>query len=403
MLFSYKVKDVFGKSIEGSVEALNQEEAADALFRRGLTIINLKEATFGVVKRKGEPFFIIKSVKLRDLVFSNRQLSMMISAGLPLVEALEISSGQQSNRYLRYVFLKLADEVRGGARFSGALTHYPRIFDSFFINMIKAGEESGKLKEVLNYLADEGEKSYNLKKRLQGAMIYPIFILITVIVVIVVLMVVVLPNLSSVLSEANVALPLPTRIIIAFSNFFIKNYILFTLALALVILILFVLARSKAGRVILDRIIFKLPVVGGLAEMVYLNRFTQSLSTLLVGGLPIITALEITAKVVDNDLYKTLILKTAKEVEAGHSIASVFLKSKDVPKTLSSLIVVGEKTGKLDEVMSRMADFYNREVDRTLANIVSLLEPIIIIFLGIVVAFIAMAVIMPMYSLTASI
>jgi len=269
--------------------------------------------------------------------------------------------------------------------------------------MIKAGEESGKLKEVLNYLADEGEKRYNLKKRLQGAMIYPIFVLISVIIVLVVLMVVVLPNLSSVLSEANVALPLPTRMTIAFSNFFVKNYILFTLTLALAVFVIFVLARSKTGRVILDRIIFRLPVVGELMQTVYLTRLTQSLSTLLVGGLPIIAALEITAKVVNNDLYKKIILETAKEVEAGHSIASVFLKSKDVPKTLSSLIVVGEKTGKLDEVLSRMADFYNREVDRTLANIVSLLEPIIIIFLGLVVAFIAMAVIMPMYSLTASI
>ena len=403
MLFSYKSKDVFGKSINGSIEALNQEEAVDALSRRGLTIISLKEATFGIVKRVGEPFFITKGVKLKDLVFANRQLSMMISAGLPLVEALEISSGQQSNRYLKYVFLKLADEVRGGARFSSVLTHYPHIFDGFFVNMIKAGEESGKLKEVLNYLADEGEKRYNLKKRLQGAMIYPIFVFITVIIVIVVLMVVVLPNLSSVLSEANVALPLPTRMTIAFSNFFVKNYILFTLTLALAVFVIFVLARSKTGRVILDRIIFRLPVVGELMQTVYLTRLTQSLSTLLVGGLPIIAALEITAKVVNNDLYKKIILETAKEVEAGHSIASVFLKSKDVPKTLSSLIVVGEKTGKLDEVLSRMADFYNREVDRTLANIVSLLEPIIIIFLGLVVAFIAMAVIMPMYSLTASI
>ena len=403
MLFSYVVKNERGKTIDGSVEALSQEEAVESLARRGFIILSLKEASFGMVKRKGEPFFLTKHVSLKDLVFADRQLSMMISAGLPLVEALEISSGQTTNRYLKYVFLKVADDVRGGATFSAALARYPHVFDEFFVNMIRTGELSGRLKEVLNYLADEEEKDYNLKKRLGGAMIYPIFILIAVVIVVIVLMTIVLPNLTSVLKETGVSLPGPTRLIVALSEFITHNYLRFIFIVAALIIGFFVSYRTRGGKLIAERIVLKLPVLGSLNQMIYLARFTRSLSTLLVGGLPIVSALEITAKVVGSNLYRKTILDTAREVEAGHSIASVFLRSKDVPSSLSHLMLVGERTGKLDEVLSRMSDFYALEADRTLANIVSLLEPFIIIFLGLVVGFIAMAVIMPIYTLTTSI
>jgi len=400
MLFSYTAKDETGKAVEGSIEALNQAEAIEALFRRNLTIISLKKAKFGLVKREGEPFFIFKKVGLKDLVFANRQLSMMIAAGLPLVEALEVSSGQTTNKYLKYVFLRLADDVRGGATFSSALSRYPNVFDEFFVNMVRTGELSGRLKEVLNYLADEVQKEYNLKKRLVGAMIYPIFILITVVIVITVLMVVVLPNLSAILEETTVDLPGPTKMVVGFSNFFKAYWINILIGLIILIVALFIFSKTKPGKSISHRVISKLPVFGNLFQMIHLARFTRSLSTLLVGGLPIISALETTAKVVGSDFYKKLILETARNVEGGHSIASAFLRSKGVPPALSHLMIVGERTGKLDEVLSRMADFYTDEVDRTLANIVALLEPFIIIFLGLVVGFIALSVIMPIYSLT---
>jgi len=216
-------------------------------------------------------------------------------------------------------------------------------------------------------------------------------------------MTVVLPRLTEVLTETGVELPLPTKIIIAVSGVFVHSYSYLIIALAVIIAIFVILVRTKTGKRLKDRIIFQIPVLGKLSQMVYLSRFTRSLSTLLVGGLPIISALKITAEVTGSNLYKKIILRSAKEVESGKSIASVFLQSKDIPRSLSHLLVVGERTGKLDEVLSRMADFYTREVDRTLANLVSLLEPMIIIFLGAVVGFIAMAVIMPMYSLTTSI
>ena len=402
MLFTYIAKDQSGRPIEGSIEAFDRNEAGDALFKRNLIIISLKEARPSFIKHKGEPIFILKSVGAKDLVFASRQLAMMISAGLALVDSLELCSSQSTNKYLRYVLLKIAEEVKTGSRFSAALARYPKIFNNFFINMVKAGEVSGRLKEVMEYLANEREKDYNLTKRLQGAMIYPIFIFVTVVGVVIVLMTVVLPNLSSILLESGTQLPWTTRLVMAISDFFANHYVFVIAVIILLIVAAFIVNRIKSARIVRDRILFRIPIIGELLQMIFLTRFTQGLATLLTGGLPIVLALEIVADIVGSDLYRELILSTAREVEMGNSVATAFKKSKDVPATLSHLMTVGEKTGKLEEIFTRVSEFYTREVDRTLTNLVSLLEPFIIIFLGLVVGFIAIAVIVPIYNLTSS-
>lgn len=399
MQFVFRAKDSLGKTVKGTIEALNQEQALEILRERDLVILNLKEAAGVKAKGKEISFLTKKKVKDKEMVLFARQLAVMINAGLPLVQALEILSSQTGNKYFNQVIEEIANEVRGGSKFSSSLAHYPHVFDKFYIHMVKAGEASGRLDTVLTYLADEQEKNYNLQRQIRGAMIYPIFVLSMVVVIMILLLTFVIPQITSLVVEGGATLPLPTRIVIGLSDFFRNQwYIVLGIVGILIALYLF-LTRSKKGKPIWDRMILKIPVFGPLFQKLDLVRFTTSLSTLIIGGLPLSRALEITADVVSNNCYRELILETIYDVESGRSIATTFLSSPRVPKILSHALVVGEQTGKLDEVLNKMADFYSKEVENILANLVSLLEPVIIVILGIVVGGIVLAVFMPIYQL----
>jgi len=397
MRFSFRAKNSAGKTIKGIIEALNESQALEILRQRDLVVLGLKEAA--KAKKKGLEISFLKKVSDKDMVLFSRQLSVMVSAGVPLVQALETLAGQTGNKYFDGVIEEIANDVRGGARFSSSLSNYNKIFDQFYIHMVRAGEVSGRLDKVLVYLADEKEKSYSLQKRIKGAMIYPAFVLSAVVIIMVLMLTFVIPRITSLIVEGGAEIPLPTRIVIGISGFLRHQWFLFLAMVAGLIAFYMFLANSKRGKPIWDKLILKLPVFGSLFQKVALVRFTSSLSTLIVGGLSLPKALRITADVVDNTCYKKLILETVNDVESGRSIATTFLSSSRIPKILSHVLIVGERTGKLDEVLSKMATFYSGEVEGTLSNLVSLLEPIIIVFLGLVVGGIVLAVFMPIYQL----
>ncbi len=402
MLFKYKTKNFEGETIKGTIEAISQQAATDILTNKKLIILSLVEA--GAVPFWRRPLNIpfLSGVKPQDMVFLSRQLATMVGAGLPLVKALEVLNKQTANTYLKGVVQDIAEEVRGGNRFSSTLAKYPKLFDNFFINMVRAGETAGKLDEVLNYLADEQEKNFDLMSKMKGAMIYPAFVVAMVGGVMVLMMVFVIPQLTTILEEAGVELPITTRILIGTSKFFKKYLIFIILAIIGLVVGFKFFTKTKSGRFIWDRTILKAPVFGKLFQNLYLVRFTRSLSTLIVGGIPLTSALKIVSDVVGNAVYKKLVLRTIKDVEEGRSISSALLESKQVPKMLSHLLAVGERTGKIDEVLSKMADFYSREVENILSRLVTLLEPIIIIFLGVVVGGMVASIILPMYRLASA-
>ncbi|MDD2646519.1 MAG: type II secretion system F family protein [Patescibacteria group bacterium] len=399
MEFVYKAKSLDGETVNGTIDAPNERLAAESLSKQDLVLLYLgeKKAT-GLKMNIKIPF--IDSIKGKDLVVFSRQLAVMVSAGVPLVRALEVLVNQTTNRILRRIVSEISSNIRGGVRLSSALASYPDVFDNFYVNMVRTGETSGKLDEVLNYLADEQEKNFDLTSKITGAMIYPIFILCAVAAVVFVMMTFVVPKLTSVLTESGVPLPLPTKIMITVAGFFASFWVyIIIIVIAVVLFLRFWTTKTRPGKYTWHWIKLHIPVLGSLFQKIYIVRFTRSLSTLLVGGVPLNLALKIVANVVDNIIYKDLISQTVKAVEDGYSVSTVFVRSKEMPQMLSQIMVVGEQTGQLDAVLDRMANFYAREIENILGRLTTLLEPVIVVLLGVVVAGIVAAVIMPMYNL----
>ncbi len=399
MRFEYRAKNESGKTVTGNIEAANEKVALEMLSDQNLIIISLTKQDKLPIWRRPLNISFLQRVKPKQMVFLSRQLSVMVSAGLPLVQALEVLSEQSDNHYLKKVLQKVADDVREGRRFSVALAQFPKVFDDFYINMVRAGETAGKLDEVLNYLADQKEKNYDLISKIKSAMIYPAFVIAAVIGVMVLMMVFVIPQLTGVLKEAGVDLPLPTRILISLSDFFSSNLLILIIGFLFLVAGFIFWIKTPKGKALWDKFLLKLPVFGDLFEEIYLVRFTRSLSTLIVGGIPISSGLKIVAKVVGSSVYKKTIQDAVIDVEEGRSISDSFKGAPHIPDMLSQLLSVGERTGRLDDVLMKISDFYSREVQNTLSKLVTLLEPIIIIFLGVVVGGMVAAIVLPMYQM----
>lgn len=373
--------------------------AAEILADRQLTLLSLKEERMSISQRSLK---ILNRVKVKDLVVFSRQLSVIVSATIPLVQGLRILVNQTESPVLKTVISEVADDVEGGAKLSAALARHPNVFDGFFVNIIKSGETSGKLDEVLNYLADQKEKDYDLMSKIRGAMIYPIFIVGGLVVVGGLMMIFVIPQLTSVLKETGVDLPLSTKILIAVSDFFVNFWWLLLLFVGFIAVLFRLAIKTNSGRWYWDLLKLRLPIFGKMFQEIILVRFTRSLYTLVTGGVSLTKSLEIVSDVVSNSVYQELIRETAREVEDGNSMASVFLQSKEVPPMVSQMLNLGEKTGRVDEILEKLANFYSREVSNMVANLVTLLEPLIMMLMGVAVGVLVSAIILPMYNLAAS-
>lgn len=397
-VYDYKAKDNAGATITGAVEAPNDIVAQDTLKERGMTVVSLNERKRNTLFQSSLGFF--NHVPKKDVVLFARQLAVMISATVPIVQSLRILVKQTSNITFKIIISEIADEVDGGAKLSSSLARYPQAFSDFFIYMVRSGETTGKLDETLNYLADQQEKDYDLEGKIRGAMIYPIFILGAMIVIGVLMMIFVIPKLTDALVAGGAELPVATKILIAISAFLTHFWWLLIAITGIGVAVLRVYLRTPAGRRAFDIIKFKLPVFGGIFEKIYLVRFSRSFSTLIASGIPVTKALEIVADVIGNVIYKELTLQTIQEVEAGNSIATVLVQSKVVPPMLPQMMIVGEQTGKLDLILDKLAAFYAKELENLVANLVSIIEPLILVVMGVAVTGIVMAILLPMYNLS---
>ncbi|MBT4210155.1 MAG: type II secretion system F family protein [Candidatus Komeilibacteria bacterium] len=399
-IYKYRARTNDGRLTNGAVEAVTESDAAELLNEKGLIVLALSETS----QKQGKSWNInIGKVKHKDLVIFSRQLSVMISATVPIVQSLRILAQQTVNPIFIEKIIEMADDVEGGMRFSSALSKHGNTFSNFYIAMVKSGETSGKLDEILQYLADQMEKDYDLISRIKSAMIYPVFIISSMVVVGFLMMTFVVPNMTKMLEETGAELPLVTRILIGTSDFMSSYwyYIIFGVA-GLIVLFRFWL-KSGVGKLTWDALKIQIPIFGTLFKKVYIVRFTRSLSTLIRGGVPITSALTITAEVVDNKAYEKLILDTVDEVEGGNSLATLFVKSKLMPKMLSQMMVIGEKTGKLDNVLEKLSDFYSREIDNLVDGLTSLIEPLILIVMGVGVGGMVAAIMLPMFKVAQSI
>ena len=395
-IYKYKAEDANGRIKRGTFVGFSENDVIIKLRKKELNPIALNDVTGSLESKLS---FLINPIKSKDLVIFSRQFSVMISASVPVVESLTILIDQTNNISLRNMLSEIAFEVEGGAFLSDSFSKRPKIFSDFFVHIIRSGESSGKLDEVLNYLADEMEKAYDMSSKIKGAMIYPAFVMSGLAAAGVVLMLYVIPNLTSILVETGAKLPISTRIVIGASNF-LRSYLIFIIIaiIGLVFLVRFYLS-SYNGRRNIDILKLRLPIFGKLFQYIYLMRFTRSLSTLLKGGVTITRSLEIVADVVGNTVYRELLLETLESINDGNPLSTVLENSKDIPKMVPQMLAIGEKTGKIDSVLDRITAFYTRESTNMLDNLSKLMEPVIMVIMGVGVGVMVAAVLLPMYNL----
>jgi len=398
--FTYKALNERGQKVSGLVEARDESAAIEIIRDNNLEIIFLTE---GKNRNLSAFFYSFLPVSKKDLMLFSRQFSILISASVPVVQSLRILANQSQNVRLKTIIKELSNEIDAGSLLSEAFTKYENVFGPFYINVMRTGETSGRLDEVLIYLADELEKDYDLTRKIKGAMIYPLVILSVLMIVGVAMMIFVVPQMTAMLIESGADLPIATRILIWTSNFLV-NYWWVVLAFVATILIVFYKAiRTPGGKKIFDVFLYHLPVFGELFRKVTLVRFARSLHVLLKGGVNISVSLKIVGSVVTNTVFRELIEETRREVEDGNSIASVFMRSKEVPTMFSEMIAIGEKTSNIDMILERISSFYGKEVDNTVSNLMVLLEPIVLLILASGVLVILLAIMLPMYSITNSV
>lgn len=399
-LYEYQAQTKNGKEVFGVVVAETPELAKDALRERFLSAIELAErAAPGLLSLS---FDFLRRVPPKALVIFSRQLSVMIAAGVPLVKALRSLTVQTVHPRLRGVLEDIAGDIDGGSRLSDAMAAHPAVFSPFTVNMIRSGETTGRLAQVLEYLADQEEKDYDLRSKIRGAMMYPAFVLSGMAVLGFLMMTFVIPKLTGTLQETGVALPITTQILIAVSNFFVHFWYILLIVAALLVMGIRIGIRTPLGRRIWDTLKLRLPVFGNLFRHIIIVRMTRSMETLLAGGVDTVTALGAVAEIVSNVVYRDLLLETKAEVEDGNSLTTVFATTLEVPTMLTQMLSVGEETGALQEVLRRLSGFYGREVENLVAGMVTLIEPVIMVVMGIAVGIMVSAIILPMYSLASA-
>ncbi|MCX6799900.1 MAG: type II secretion system F family protein [Candidatus Falkowbacteria bacterium] len=397
-VFKYKALNKEGKETEGLVDATNEQEASGLVISKGLKVIFIKaEKTQGTSKNIVITFG--SSVKTKDVVIFFRQFAVMVSASVAMVQALKIIVEQTVSVKLKMLISEIADEVDSGSRLSDAMSKHPKVFTPFHTSVIKGGESSGRLAESLTYLADEVEKDYDMVSKIKGAMTYPAFVMTGLLVVGVVMMVFVVPKLTGVLQESGVELPIATKILIGTSNFMqVYWYLIVVSAIGLAFFLKMYMA-TPSGRYAADFILLKLPIFGNLFQKIYIVRFSRSMETLLSGGVTVVDALKVSGEVVNNRVFTRLIQKTRQEVEDGNPMSTVLSTSKMIPQMVSQMVSIGEKTGKLDMVLGRVAQFYGREVGNSIDNLMVLMEPIIMVVMGLAVGTMVAAIILLMYNI----
>ncbi len=407
--FIYTAKDKQGQTKTGHIEAANQHELAIILRSQELVLISAETAGDQQDGKKWINFFKNLSKKwgwisLVDKMVFSRHLAVMVEAGLSLNQALKILSEQNKNPKFKKIIDQIEISVRGGKSFSDSLAEYPKTFNGIYINMVKVGEASGNLSEVLKLLAQQMKKDHELISRVKGAMIYPAVIITAMIGIGILMMIMVVPKLTEVFTEMNIELPLSTRIIIGISNFLEHNWIWGIIILITSIVLIKFLIKIKQVKKILHKIYLYLPILGSLIQKVNSARFSRTISSLIESGVSIVESLKIVAEILNNIHFKEALLNSAQEVQKGKELSKALDSYRNLyTPMVIQMIGVGEETGNLSEVLKTLADFYEEEIDNTTKNLSSVIEPIIMIIIGGAVGFFAISMMQPMYSMMGSI
>jgi len=399
--FYYKAINKEGSPKEGVISAVNVDIAINSLQKRGFIISDIKssEESSGLLNKN---LTIFERVKLRDLVIMSRQMATLFEAQVSALRIFRLLASESENPKLARTLNSVAEALQGGSSISAGLSKYPDIFDPFFISMVKAGEESGRLDQTFAYLADYLDRTYEVTSKAKNALIYPSFIIFTFFVVMGLMLTLVIPKISVILVESGQEIPVYTRIVIGLSNFLVDYGLVFLVAIAIGIFLLIRFGSTKAGHVSIDRFKLSVPYVGSLFEKLYLARISDNLNTMLASGIPMVKSLELTQEVVSNEVFKAAIIQSIKDVKGGNSLSNSFSKHDVFPGIIIQLIKVGEETGNLGEILGTLAKFYRREVTNAVDTLVGMIEPIMIVALSVGIGFLLASVLIPIYNISSA-
>lgn len=401
MLFKYTAVTEDGLKKEGQIDAPNQDIAISGLQRRGLIIVSIKDMS---EERSFFEISFFERVTNKDVVILSRQIATLFEAQVSALKAFTMLAGNAENRLLRKKLAQIGDDLQAGSSISGALSKHPDVFSNFYINMVKAGEETGKLNQTFLHLADYLDRQYAITSKTKNALIYPIFVILTFFVVMGLMFVVVIPKLATILNDSGQDIPIFTQIIIGISGFFVNYGFIVLIFLVLLGAWLWRLSKTDTGQAYLDKKRLSIPVIGSLYKRLYLSRIADNIDTMLTSGIPIVRSIDITAEIVSSTVYKNILKKTAESVKSGLSFSIALEKyPEQIPGIMVQMVKVGEETGSLGKILKTLADFYKREVDDAVDTLVGLIEPIMIVVLGLGVGVLLVSVLVPIYNMAGGI
>lgn len=399
MKFEYQAKDNIGNLRTGFVVAENQANAEKLLSDNELVILSLTPVEEDILE-KIWPFG--KTIPQKELVLFSRQLATLIGAKVPIIQSLRILVDQVSNQRLKKVIEDLTTSIEGGNSLSLSLSRHPHIFGSVYVSVVRSGELSGSLENSLNYLSAQLEKDYELTSKVKAAMTYPMFVLGALVVVGALMFLFILPKLTEILETQGGSLPFITVALIAFTKFFQQYWWTLFLALAVIYFALRYYVQTPSGRHVFDMLKIKTPIIGAIFEKIYIARFARNLSTLVLGGIPIIKALEVVAELVNNVIYRDIILEAAEKLASGKTISQALAGHKEIPVIVTQMVKVGEESATLTDILAKLAVFYEKEVDAKVSTLTSLMEPVIMVVLGIAVGILVAGILLPIYNLAST-
>jgi type IV pilus assembly protein PilC len=401
MLFNYRALDRDGHEREGTVEALSMDVAVATLQRRSLIVSSIAPAAEKTLLSK--EFGFLKRVSNKDIVILSRQIATLFEAQVSALRIFRLLAAEVDNKYLSDILTQVSDDLQGGSPISKAMERHPKAFSSFYTNMVHAGEESGKLSETFGYLADYLDRTYEVQSKAQNALIYPAFVIGVFFVVMALMLTMVIPRISAILTESGQEIPLYTKIVIGISNFLVSYGFFILIALVLAAVFGFRFSGTSAGKLFFDSFKLDLPYLGDLYQKLYLSRIADNFATMLVSGVPVVEAIDITATVVGSSTYERILREAGEAVKGGASISDAFSQHAEIPGIMTAMIKVGEETGELGNILNTLAKFYRREVSTAVDTLVDLIEPLMIVLLGLGVGTLLASVLIPIYNLAGSI
>ncbi len=401
MLFSYHALDKDGHERAGTVEALSVDVAVSTLQRRGLIVSSIEP-----IEKKSllnVELSFLKHVSNKEVVILSRQIATLFEAQVSALRIFRLLASEVDNKTLAEVMTQVADDLQGGSPISKALSRHPKVFSSFYVNMVRSGEESGRLSETFGYLADYLDRTYEVMSKAQNALIYPAFVIGVFFVVMGLMLTMVIPRIASILKDSGQAIPVYTQVVITASDFLVNYGFLLLIAMGVGAFFVYRSLQTEAGKLFFDKLKLEVPYVGDLYQKLYLSRIADNFATMLVSGVPVVEAVEITGAVVGSATYETILLEVGEAVKGGSSISDALAQHAEIPGIMTAMVRVGEETGELGNILTTLAKFYQREVTTAVDTLVDLIEPMMIVLLGLGVGTLLASVLIPIYNLAGSI